>query len=289
MERNYKNLIAVANDFSHESFIALEHAALIAKNNGDELLVIHVMNQSTKDKLEKAQKAPFHIQDVLKSQCDKIEQIHGVKSRIATPEGEIFDAIGKTAGDQQARLLVMGTHGIQSFGERLLGSWALRIVDSSPVPVIIVQNTPPKPEGYKKVALELTNADQCRRLLPHAINFHKLFGAEIVLFEDYEEDEFIAKAIARNKAFFEKYLSDKGIPYTMAIQRKGSRYYHDLVNYSSENGVDLILIVSSKDRGFIEMVTEPEQKVIYNKAEIPVLCISAIETTSMGDFMDDNW
>ena len=84
-------------------------------------------------------------------------------------------------------------------------------------------------------------------------------------------------------------MQSKGVSYTLAIQSKGSGYYKDMTKYAAANGVDLIMIVASKDRGFIEMVTEPEQRVIYNKEEIPVLCISAVETTIMGDFMDDNW
>ena len=47
--------------------------------------------------------------------------------------------------------------------------------------------------------MELTSADQCRRLLPHAVLLNQVMGSEIVLFEDYEEDEFISKSILRNK------------------------------------------------------------------------------------------
>lgn len=286
---NYNNIIAVANDFSHESFIAIEHAAVLAQKDNSELLIIHVLNKETKSKLEETHKTPEHIRQLLTEQAEKVKQIYGVNSQIATPEGEIFTAIGDTTAEYKAKFLVMGTHGIQSLGERLLGSWALRIVDSSPVPVLIVQNKGAKSEGYKRILMELTNAEQCRRLLPHAVNFYKVMGSEIVLFEDYEEDEYIKNEIARNKTVAQQYLEKNGVPYTMAIQSKGSSYYKDMTQYAAANGVDLIMIVASKDRGFIEMVTEPEQKVIYNKEEIPVLCISAVETTIMGDFMDDNW
>jgi len=286
---NYNNMIAVANDFSHESFIAIEHAAIIAQKDNSELLIIHVLNKDTKSKLEEARQTPEYVRQILTDQAEKVKKIYGVTCHIAMPEGEIFTAIGNTTAEYKAKFLVMGTHGIQSLGERLLGSWALRIVDSSPVPVLIVQNKGAKKEGYKRILMELTNAEQCRRLLPHAVIFHQVMGSELVLFEDYEEDPFIKNEIARNKTFAQQYLEKKGVPYTMAIQSKGSKYYHDMTKYAAANDVDLIMIVASKDRGFIEMVTEPEQKVIYNKEEIPVLCISAVETTIMGDFMDDNW
>lgn len=289
MEKKFNDIIAVANDFSHESFIAIEHAAVLAQKSNCELLIIHVLNKETKSKLEEAHKTPETIRQVLTEQASKIKQVYGVNSQIAMPEGEIFSAIGNTTAEHKARFLVMGTHGIKSLGERLLGSWALRIVDSSPVPVLIVQNTGLDSAGYKKVLMELTSADQCRRLLPHAVLLNQVMGSEIVLFEDYEEDEFISKSILRNKKFSEDYLQSKGVSYTLAIQSKGSGYYKDMTKYAAANGVDLIMIVASKDRGFIEMVTEPEQRVIYNKEEIPVLCISAVETTIMGDFMDDNW
>ncbi|MGQ3013102.1 MAG: universal stress protein [Flavobacteriales bacterium] len=287
MEPVFKNVIAVANDFSHESFTAIDHAAKFAQRDKDELLLIHVLDDKTKEKLEKGHKTAEFIRSVLEVHCAKIRNAYGIEARFTMPEGDIFTSIGEAVKSEKAKLLVMGTHGIQSVGERVLGSWALRIVDSSPVPVIIVQNKGPREEGYKKVLIELDNSDQCKRLLPYAEQFYKLYNSELVLFEDYEEDEFIAKEIALNKGFAEQWLKDRGVPYSIAIQRKGTTYFRDMAAYAGENNIDLIMLVAHKERGFVELISEPEQKVIYNRQEIPVLCMTAIQNHWMGNFIQE--
>lgn len=278
---DFKNVIAVANDFSSESKCAIAHAVTVAKRDGSELLLIHILDG--KDKAGGV--SDEDIKSILARECVELKDQHGVEARYVTPEGSIFKDIGAAVKNEKAKLLVMGTHGIKSLGERILGSWALRIVDSSPVPTLIVQNKMPENgEGYKKIVMEVDASPECKILLKHAMAWHKTFGSEILLFADVENDDFEANRVRHNIGFCTAALQAAGVPYSVAEQRPGQNYYRDLVRFAAENYAQVIFIIANNDKNFSDYLTEPEQKVIYNSAQIPVLCV-----TPLQNYIEDNF
>ena len=69
-----KKVIAVANDFSSESKCAIAHAAIFAKKDGSELLLIHVLDGKSNEKLQEEGLTDARIKDVLAAECDRIEK-----------------------------------------------------------------------------------------------------------------------------------------------------------------------------------------------------------------------
>lgn len=279
--KEFNPVIAVANDFSSESKCAIAHAALFAKRDGSELLLIHILD----NKAKKEAHMDEAIKTLLARQCAEIKAEYGIASRYVTPEGSIFKDIGETVKTENAKLLVMGTHGIQSLGERLLGSWALRIVDSSPVPTLIVQNKMPAAGGsYAKVIMQVDDSPESKILLKHAAWVHRAFGSEIVLFADYENDTYSENQVRHNLQFCQNTLEEAGIPFRVTEQKHGTDYFKNMVRYAAETYADLILIMANNDKNFADYLTEPEQKVIYNNAQIPVLCV-----TPMQNYVEENF
>lgn len=274
-------VIAVANDFSSESKCAIAHAALFAKRDGSELLLIHILN----NKAKKEGHMDEAIKTLLAKQCAEIKAEYGVESRYVTPEGSIFKDIGETVRQEKAKLLVMGTHGIQSLGERILGSWALRIVDSSPVPTLVVQNKmPANRDIYAKIVMEVDDSPECKILLKHAYWVHKIFGSEIILFADKESDTYSENQVQHNLQFCAHALQGAGVSVQVVEQKPNENYFKNLVRFSAETYADLILIIANNDKSFSDYLTEPEQKVIYNSAQIPVLCV-----TPTQNYLEDNY
>jgi len=262
----FKNLIAIADDFSSESKCAIANAAGFAKRDGSELLLIHVLDG-------KSDKTDEQIKTMLATECDNIDREYGVKARYATPEGSIFKDIAETTRTEKAKLLVMGTHGIKSLGERLLGSWALRVVDSSPVPTLVVQNKTPKPTGYQKVLMEIDDSPECKILVKYATLMHKTFKSEIIFFVNRVDDTFRENQVNHNVQFCTNLLQEAGVPFVVSEQKKAGGFYKDMVRFASEIYADLILIIANNNKTFADYLTEPEQRVIYNDAQIPVLCV----------------
>lgn len=167
-KENKKNLIAVPVDFTKRSDCAIKHAAKIAKTCGDEILLIHIINRESKTKLKKEGGDAEEVALAkLQTLCNEIEKKHGVKANFTAPEGSIFTDIGKVTEESEARMMVMGTHGVVGLEQKILGAWALKVVTSSPVPVIIVQEKNPSEQGYKNILFPVDYNKESRQMLLH--------------------------------------------------------------------------------------------------------------------------
>ena len=69
-----------------------------------------------------------------------VKEMKGFKDyRLLLKEGTVFSEIIKTASEEGANMIVMGTQGRTGFDEMLMGSTAERVVRKSPVPVLTVR------------------------------------------------------------------------------------------------------------------------------------------------------
>jgi nucleotide-binding universal stress UspA family protein len=64
--------------------------------------------------------------------------------------GTIFNTIGKYASDTDARMVIMGTHGIKGM-QKLTGSWALKVIVKSKVPFLVVQDKPSEKRRFTDI------------------------------------------------------------------------------------------------------------------------------------------
>jgi nucleotide-binding universal stress UspA family protein len=138
--------IVVAVDFSHTSRDAFAMACELARDHGSELHVIHVVNDvRLQPWMLEAPGTTFH--DLQKEWVARAEQTLAMlkppkqparvvrKVLIGTPADT---AIAQYVADQQADLLVVGTHGYGPVRRFLLGSVSDRLVRSVACPVLTV-------------------------------------------------------------------------------------------------------------------------------------------------------
>ena len=134
----------VPHDFTPVADIALEHAIATAKPLGAQIYVLHVV-----PKEKDINEAEGKLSAVLAAHKDS-----GAQLIPYVRLGSIFEEIGDFAAEHHAELIFMGTHGAHGW-QHITGSHALKVVTSSSVPFIIVQE-----KGIKEkygVNLELVN------------------------------------------------------------------------------------------------------------------------------------
>ena len=104
-----KKTILVPYDFSPQSEAALEYAAAFAADTGAELLIVHVLDPSIQDlvgvePVEALEGLDLALHDV-KPKDESIAFSHRLL------EGAAADQILTTAKQENAEMIVMGTHG----------------------------------------------------------------------------------------------------------------------------------------------------------------------------------
>lgn len=149
-------LILVPVDFSAHSSAALVWAAEMARRLDARLLVLHVVHDpgaapGSYTSGERGEE-PRSVEDgaaamlaaFLARQREEHPQLEQVKDLetslvIGLPATRILEVAEKT----NARLIVMGSQGRTGLAHVLLGSKAERVVQLSPIPVVIVKTPPP--------------------------------------------------------------------------------------------------------------------------------------------------
>ena len=272
-----KAIILVPTDFSEAADTAINHAAKIASASGDELRLIHIVNKDTKSKLKKAGESLDDLNAKMKAQVDEVSSKYGVKADSHLREGSIFTAIGEAAEEIGARLLVMGTHGVIGM-QHITGAWAVKVITSSPVPVIVVQKKQVAAHGYKTIVFPIDASRETKQKVIHAISMAKHFDSEVKLFASYEDDEFLVNARNNNIAWAENMFKKNGVSYSVEHSGKSGGIAKNTIKYASQVNADLMVILTDDgDVSVSEFVLGPDhEKVINNDAQIATMCVNPV-------------
>lgn len=269
-----ENLIMVPYDFTAPSDCALQHAIGIAKAANDQVLILHVLNSESKSYMKKERLSIKDLNDKLQILANDIQRKSGVKANYEMEEGSIFSTIPEYAEKSKARLVVMGTSGVQGM-QHITGAHVLKIAENSTAPDIIVQTRPMRAHGYKTIVMPIDSTKESKQKTSQAAAIAQLFQSEIHLFVAQESDEFLAKAVGHNVAYAEKMLKNHNIRYQIVKENpKGKSYVKQILAYADEVEADLMVIMTGEDRGLFDILTgSDEENIVNNKSQIPVLCI----------------
>jgi len=269
------NKILVPTDFTKVADNAIAHAMRLAKHTGAEVYLLHVVAKQdevdeTRRKLELEQ-----------------QRAQAMESGIAVHKlvriGSIFDDIGDAAAEIGADLIVMGTHGMRGM-QFLTGSRALRVITSSNVPFIVVQERSIKEGGYDSIVVPLDLHKETRQKLTLVADMAKYFNSKVHLITPKEEDEFLRKQLMNHIKFANQYLDERGIAHDAVIAQEDSDdFVKAVIKHAVSVDADLIAIMNLAQGNIFGVLGVPyEQEVITNEAQIPVMCMNPRETSSAG-------
>ena len=150
MKLGKARLILHPSDFSSASRAAFKKAVAMAKADGAQLLLAHVLafpapilsdgyvSPKIYDELSRS------MRDDGQKRLDKLvgqAKAAGARAISLLLEGTPADAINRAARSKRADVIVIGTHGRTGLARLFMGSVAERVVGSAPCPVLTVRGT----------------------------------------------------------------------------------------------------------------------------------------------------
>jgi nucleotide-binding universal stress UspA family protein len=274
-----KKLIVVPWDFSHVAEHALAHAVKISRMVGDNICLLHIMNSGV------SPKAYAEKSTLLKRLVEENSKNYNVPIIYHISKGSIFSAIAEYVNENEANLVVMGTHGMKGM-QKLTGSWALKVIVKSKVPFIVVQDPPADQERYHNIVFPVDFRGENKEKIKMAIFMGKYFDSKIHMLVSVSSDKSILKKTKINLNFAIKYLIQNNIDYEIHDMPKG-KIAEQTIDFAQKINADLILIVTTKNITFADyMIGASEQYIIANSSRIPVCCINPKASfASVGQFM----
>ncbi|MCK5506615.1 MAG: universal stress protein [Thermodesulfovibrionia bacterium] len=140
----YKKVV-LAVDGSEASSNAVKHAVELAKNNKGTLIALYVIPPIDITDIETFK--PEMLREALKQEGEKIladiKELagkKGVEIQTRIEEGIPDEKICEVAGDSDADLIIMGSHGRTGFGKVFIGSVTERVISKEKCcPVLVVR------------------------------------------------------------------------------------------------------------------------------------------------------
>jgi len=279
--------IVVPVDFSITSHNALMHAADHADIFGNDIVMVHILEESYISSLfggsasrNELIKTGIELKmSELKSEI--FAKYPALKIDYMVHSGKVYKAILEIADKMSCDCIIMGTKGAEGL-EQIIGSTASRVMSYANVPVIIV-NEFPKKGRYEKLVLPIDLTKESKQKVTWAIHIAKKYNAEVHIISEIEDDEFLSNKIRATIYQVKNILEQNGVKaiiFELDEERFPGHLGVDCLKYADEISADLILIMTHQERGFSEFIFGSEAQQIVNRvSKVPVMCIHPKEST----------
>ncbi len=261
---NQSKPVLIPTDFTVVAQYAIEYAAKFAKASNASMILLHIVKKSADIAEATAQ---------VEAEAIKVSEEFGIPASGIVREGSIFSTIGETVDELDAGLVFMGTHGAKGM-QKLMGSWALKVIVSSKVPITVVQGHPS--QQIERIAFPIDFKKENREKIGWVYYAAKLFKAKVCIFRtEISKDKKIEQGVKTNLVFTEKFLKSKDIEYDVTIAKGTESFAKEMLQFSEDINADLILITTTKGISIADFVLgTSEDDIISNSAHIPVMCVN---------------
>ncbi len=259
-----KECIIVTWDFTALSENAYHHALLLAEKRKLSIQLLHIVSKK-KDVENQLLK--------LKEKAESFQKEFGVETEAIVQEGSIFKTINKVSESLNAKMVVMGTHGIKGM-QKVTGSWALKVIVNSTIPFIVVQEKP-KRASYAKALVVVDYKKENKQKMKWVQFLHKLFETSFCMLKPATKDALFLKQILKNDNFASKFMDTRSIIYDKKVSEGEKDFAIEIIEEAKRIEADLILVMTTKNIGFTDYALGAhEQYVIANYENIPVMCVN---------------
>ncbi len=263
METTAKRPILVTWDFTEKSRFAMEHGISLSKHLNTTVHLFHIV---------KKEKEIAEATNKLNEIIDEAQKKFNVKALPLVKVGNIFTTISEVASEMHAEMVILGTHGMKGM-QKLIGSWALKVIAGSKVPFIVVQ-APPDKTGFEKIVFPLDFRKENKEKINWIYYIARLYNSKFYIIKSKSTDPKFKKGIQSNLMFTKKFLDNNEIPYEIHTAESGN-FTAETIEFAHKLEADLILIMTTKNINVADYVLGAhEQTIISNNYEVPVMCIN---------------
>lgn len=258
-----RNLL-VPHDFTKAAEKATEYAISLARQLKAEVNIIHIVKES-KGVAKASRKLEEYTKGLNMSSTDpKVNAIVRI--------GDIFSDISASGKELHSSIIIMGTHGAKGM-QRVFGSFAIKIITSTHIPFIIVQ------EDYvastlNKIVVPIDISKESLQVEQVVTAIAKKSQANVDVIAEGHTDTTLKIKVAVNFKVLTEQFGNEGVSYTTkSIPKLASS---EIVNYTKSVNGDLIGIAYHTD-SLLPQFDRIFQDLLTNDLKIPVLIINAKE------------
>jgi nucleotide-binding universal stress UspA family protein len=267
--------ILVPTDFSKSAENALKVAAQIAKNNGGELFVLHMLELPTtgNDALSASHEIPelIFFKNAAVAKLDNLLEADYLKNITVTKIIQFemaFEGIIKNGESHGVDLIVMGSHGASGFQEMFIGSNTEKVVRNSNVPVLVIKHEDDnfKPE---KFVFASDFSDEIKKPFERVVAFANKFNSHLHLVNINTPNNFKSTKVAQK--IMDEFMKD------FDIKNYTTHIYNDInvekgiLHFAKSIDADIIGMSTHGRKGISHFFNGSISEDLVNHAKRPVV------------------
>jgi nucleotide-binding universal stress UspA family protein len=275
--------IVIPYDFSETAALALEHGVFMARFYRAEIILIHVVeSRSFTSSITSAftksddDEVKVSVNQKLKEIADDIHHKSGIKVIYTTESGSIYKSIVNLARNEEADIIIMGTHGVSGFQEFFMGSNAYRVVSESPCPVVTVQ-AHAKRVGFKSIVLPIDDSPASRQKVPFVTDLAQKYNSVVhIAGLMTDKDELWMRKFKIKVEQVEEFLEKHDVSYTTTYI-SGDNLAKMTMEYATEINADLVTIMTEQEPNITGFFLGNYAQQVVNHCKVPVMSIRPAE------------
>lgn len=264
-----RNLYLVPHDFTAVGDAALAYAVFLGKRVQTEIQLVHIVSDSTKIAQAKQK---------LESIIAQHPAVDNIELTCLVETGSIFEDIGKIARREHAQLIIMGTHGASGM-QKLFGSYAMKVVTSSNVPFLVVQQTTPVRE-VNKIVVPIDLTKESLQITNVAGDLAAIFQAELHVITERHNDEILSRKMANRILLVKNQYDDRNLASAVSFVEGGGSFQKKVMDYTKKVEGDLIALAYHSE-SLLPQFDKFAQSLITNELALPCLIINSKEASNL--------
>jgi len=267
--------ILVPTDFSEHAGYALKVAAQIARKNGGEIFLLHMLElpHQGSDAVGSGHDLP-EIMLFKNAAINRLEDLMDDPSLADLKVSEViqfelaFDGIMNISKKNDVDLIVMGSHGANGFKEMFIGSNAEKVVRNSDIPVLIIKKEAGNFE-VNKFVFASDFSDEIKKPFAKVVEFANKFDAELHLVMINTPSSFKPTHVAQEIM--------NGFVSNFTINKFSTHIYNDVnvesgvLNFTNHINADLIGMSTHGRKGLAHFFNGSISEDLVNHALRPVV------------------
>ena len=260
------NNIIVGFDFSTGSANAVDLTIDIANKWKSDIRLVYV-------KKEGEDETPIR-EEIERRNAGVTHLLKDIKLEYVIREGKVSEQLAAQAEEDEALMIVVGTHGMSGFETNWIGKNTYRTITDSPVPVLSVREDFNFRKALENIVIPLDSTTETRQKVPFATRMAKTFGSTIHLLGLYTSDSKDIKGLVNGYVEqVEKYLDKYEVAHHTEYVDAKKNLTVTTLEYADQINADLIIIMTEQEKALTSWLIGNYAQQMLHLSKHPILSI----------------
>ena len=267
--------VLVGFDFSKGSAYAVDLAIDIANRMKLDLMLVYVKDKDQdegpiREEIERRNAGVAHL-------------LHGIKMDYVIREGKVSQELCKQAKEDDAQLIIVGTHGMSGFEKNWIGRNTYRTIAESEIPVLVIREDFNFNKSLDRIVVPLDSTADTRQKVPFAAKLAKMFGSELHILGLYTTDNTTIRGIVDGYVrMVDTYLTKAGVNHITKCVTVPKNLTITTLEYADEIDADMVVIMTEQETSLTSFLLGTYAQQMLTMSHRPILTIHPEEVNGLA-------